>query len=257
MGGAQHRSGSGIDHAITDALSYPGPLLAHPAVLTRHGWDYLDEAVPRDEDALDAVLTRAGGVGMRARTLVIAIGSNGSAEWVWRKLVSQRVVPVVPLVPGVVTGLAAGHSAHVSLGGYVAAAPYDDPRGSSRVVAGWFDDEQLAALDWSEPNYGRVAVGAQRYPVSLLARFGPSRYQIYRSRWGVLSHQGHVLAMRSQSALHSLLRGGAMLPAPITLGGASGAIHVLRDRQVQQAVRRHWAHTGQAVSDGIHTLGQR
>lgn len=254
MGRFRQRSGIRVDHAVVSALAYPGPILERPAVLTRHGWDYVDEAVTRDEGALDALLAQAGGVGISARTLVIAIGSNGSADQVWRKLVSQRVAPVLPLVPGIVTGMAAGHSAHVSLGGYVAAAPYDDPRGSSRVVAGWFDSEQLAALDRSEPNYGRVVVETQRYPVSLLGRSVPSRYQIYRSLWGVLTHQGHVLAMRSQSALHRLLRGGTMLPAPLTLGGASGAVRVLRDRQVQQAVRLHWASTGQAAPDGILTV---
>src|SRR5918992_2265232 len=53
------------------------------------------------------------------RTLVLAVGSNASPVVLAGKLRRAGATGPVPMVRGDVDGLRVGHSAHVSLGGYV------------------------------------------------------------------------------------------------------------------------------------------
>lgn len=169
-------------------------------------------------------MSRAG------RTLVLAVGSNASPAVLARKL--AEVGSEVPSSSCAVTGLAVGHSAHVSAGGYIPAAPFAAPGVETTLHAGWFTPEQLAVLDRTEPNYDRVTLPAARFPIALEAG-GADEFDVYRSRWGVLAIDGTPLGFRQQRELFVLLAAtGAPTTAPETL-------------------RAWWAEHGFVVPDGI------
>lgn len=236
------------------ALSYPGRVLGRPVLLTAEGPRPLEAGDLAVGRRLDGHLRSAGGSGWGRRRLVVAVGSNASVATIRAKLRSHRASPVLPLVPGVLVGVSVGHSAHVSLGGYVAAAPYDRPGGAVRVAGGWFDEEQLRALDASEPNYRRVRLPTSRYPLSLLHLAPPPEFEVYRSVWGVLTHEERVLPLHPQRSLHRVLASDPWLARRVPLADSASAVHALRDRGLQVQVRRHWALSGRAGPDGLLTL---
>lgn len=151
------------------------------------------------------------------RTAVLAVGSNAAVEVLTDKLRTVLLeAPHDPVAVEVcsVVGLAVGHSAHVSRGGFVAASPYltdgdrPDPVGIGPATAfsvGWFTAGQLAALDATEPNYDRVMLPDQ---VSVTARGGDlrlSEVMVYRSVHGVLGERGRPLPLCSQEEVHRWL----------------------------------------------------
>lgn len=89
--------------------------------------------------------------GLRA---VVAVGSNAAPEVLASKLPTARV----PFVPVTMLDVAIGHSAHVSVRGFIAAAPYPCPGARTPVTISWLDADALAALDATEPNYDRVSL---------------------------------------------------------------------------------------------------
>ena len=184
---------------------------------------------------------------------MLSIGSNGDPGILRAKLTSAGVSPHVPLVPVVAVGLSIAHSAHVSLGGYVAAAPRDAPDGAVRGVMGWFDDAQIAALDASEPNYRRVALSPSRYLLSLVQGEVPDRVFVYRSVWGLLAVGGRPLALQRQEHLHRVLARDPVVARRVPLHDPTTAVGTLRDQYLQVWLRRHWARVGHTVPDGLVT----
>ena len=237
------------------ALGYPGRALGRPILLTSDGERPLDAADLVVPTRLDGRLRAAGGSPWEHRRLVVAVGSNASLATIRAKLRWHRTSPVLPLVPGILVGVSVGHSAHVSLGGYVAAAPYDRPGGAVRVAAGWFDDDQLRALDGSEPNYRRARLPTSRYPLSLLHLDPPPEFEVYRSVWGVLTVDDRVLPLRAQRSLHRVLASDPWLARRVPLADSPSAVRALRDRRLQVEIRRHWARSGRAGPDGLVVLG--
>jgi hypothetical protein len=139
---------------------------------------------------LEAVLAALGEVPLAQRTPVLAVGSNAATAVVRHKLGTRGVSTVVPVVTGVVARMDVGHSAHVSRGGYVPAAPLHRSTARTRVVLQLLDQAQLAAVDETEPNYERVEVSAARYPLVLSGGARPDRVHVYASRHGVLHLSG-------------------------------------------------------------------
>lgn len=124
------------------------------------------------------------------RHAVIAVGSNGSAAVMHRKMARAGVSTTLAMSIDRYEHLAAGHSAHVSMPGYVAAAPYRCPRCDRSFVTVHVDDDQLEALDATEPNYRRHWLGTA---------------WVYASMWDVLSIDGHPISLRPQTELHATL----------------------------------------------------
>jgi hypothetical protein len=104
---------------------------------------------------------------MELRTPVAAIGSNAAPEVVRTKLVAAGIPPIVPMVCGQLHNLRISLSAHVSLPGFVPAAPAWVAGDVAQVVVGWFDAEQLARLDVTEPNYDRIRLSAVDHRLDL------------------------------------------------------------------------------------------
>ncbi len=157
---------------------------------TPHGPECTDDHEGLAHRPLWAALEELGEAPLGERTPVLAVGSNASPAVMRHKLGIRGASTVVPVVTGVVRALDVTHSAHVSRGGYVPAAPRHRSRARTRVVLQLLDDDQLAAVDESEPNYRRVGVPAARYPVVLAGGLRPRQVQLYASRRGVLTLDG-------------------------------------------------------------------
>ncbi|GIU56691.1 hypothetical protein [Arthrobacter sp. NicSoilC12] len=159
---------------------------------------------------LDEALAQAGAAPLEARSLVVSIGSNSSADVMRRKFASyhQSVSAVLPLVRGQLHNIAVGHSAHVSKAGYIAAAPYPLLGESTAVWLSWLDDVQLMALDETEPNYRRIQLDVETCPLVLDHGERPEDFSLFTSRWGVLTDgDGEKLPFLDQPALFGLLAG--------------------------------------------------
>lgn len=200
---------------------YPWSEPSRAGVLTSVGW--APEA--HDFEASD----------LRDRTPVIAVGSNASAPVLTRKL-GDLLATGLPVATCAVQGLGVGHLAHVSIRGFIAAAPFRRPAtsdgepGLTRTVVAWFDPAQLAALDATEPNYRRVPLPPDMVPAPdgerhLLGHISLTGVQVYESVHGVLGQDGTPLTLGSQadvlgwladrlpSRLHPLLDHEALLEA--------------------------------------------
>ncbi|MGI8614394.1 MAG: hypothetical protein ACR2KL_10705 [Nocardioidaceae bacterium] len=166
------------------------------------------------------------------RLAVVAIGSNAAPQVLWRKLVGSGVDPTVPFEPCTVEGMGVGHSAHVSPGGYIAAAPHRLVTSTASIgrTLLWLTVEQVAAVDATEPNYHRTVLDL---PVRLgrgaLADVAAKRAQVYVSHWGVLGRGGVPLPLLSQPDLLRRLA-SPLLPEPEALA------HSLSITAVRQAL---------------------
>jgi len=184
--------------------------------------------LPSDE--IDRVLAAFRARPMADRHRVLAVSSNASPEVMHRKMARAGLATPLAMTITRHEGVAVGHSAHVSLPGYIAAAPYRCARCVRRFVALHLDDGQLAALDATEPNYNRIEHEGT---------------WIYTSRWQVLAVQGIPVTLRPQDDLHSALH--AVDPRWSERFGATPAAEVTRllahDGTVNEW-RHHWLSVG-------------
>jgi hypothetical protein len=174
---------------------------------------------PQPADALVSAWRRHDG--RSRRTAVVAVGSNASPAVMQRKLSRHGVGGCVPLVVGSLAGCAVGHSAHVSVPGFVPAAPYlrDDARTSVYVTL--LDDSQLRCVDRTEPNYVRRRLQSGRCVLETEDSSRPESFDLYDSQWGVLAEPGgSPVPFGSQAELYALLR--AWWPAYAELLGEAG-----------------------------------
>ncbi len=197
---------------VLDPLSYPGRPVPWPALLDGDLLRPLEpSAAPvgrwrcagpvhrtaggppldggRAGGTLDDALRAAGGAELAGRAAVVAVGSNAAPGQVRHKLRAAGVPALVPMAPVTVGGLAAGVSAHISRPGYVGAAPFAAPVVSTLAVC-WLDEAQLAAVDATEPNYHRVPLAPDAFPVALADGTVLPRPWLYVGRHGLLAPGG-------------------------------------------------------------------
>lgn len=145
---------------MAEPLTYPGRIPEGSGVLDGDAYVPLrphgrPETWRAGEGTLSGLLAARGCAPLHARHRVIAVGSNAAPSQVRRKFLNHGVRPVVPMTVADVPGIAPGVSAHVSKWGYVPAAPVPAPGETARLFVLWLDEQQLAALDRTEPNYVR------------------------------------------------------------------------------------------------------
>ncbi len=138
----------------------------------------------------DRTLREHGGSPLADRHRVIAVGSNASPAVMDRKMRRAGIDRPLAMTFERHAGIAVGHSAHVSLPGYIATAPYRCSHCVHRFVTVHLDDEQVAALDATEPNYDRIAHDGA---------------WLYASRWQVIAVRGTPITARTQAELHRAL----------------------------------------------------
>ncbi|MEV5707072.1 hypothetical protein [Actinoallomurus sp. NPDC052274] len=196
------------------------------------------------EIPLDEALRACGRPVMADRRPVLAVGSNAAPAQIARKL-AGRTRLVVPMTYAHVSGLTAGASAHVSRPGYVPAVPVLTPGASTELVVLWLDDEQLAAVDRTEPNYHRVRPSAS--VTVALPGLAPLGCHLYAGRHGCLTDAGGVpIRLAGQPGLLAGLL--AASPRLVRLTGARTpeefVARARADARLRDDVRRLWRREG-------------
>lgn len=151
-----------------------------------------------DLAAIEQALAAEGAAPLAERTLVLAVGSNQTPGTIARKYRrSGRDISVTtPFVRCTVHDLAVGHVANSTVPGYLPAAPYRAEGERMELVAAWFDDAQLAVVDETEPNYDRLRLSAEDFPLTLATGQEPAHFDVYASLWGVLAAEGRPIPLR-------------------------------------------------------------
>ncbi len=196
---------SACEHTLT-----PGPQgLAEAQVACCDGC--ADPADPREASLGSHFVTRAV-ASVDDRHPVVAVGSNACPGVMRGKMRRAGLEPAIPLVKARVENLRAGHSAHVSRPGFVAAAPCHVAGEESDVVVGWLDEDQLACLDATEPNYDRRLLSGDDYPLRLDGDEELQAFYVYVSKWGVLAEEGEPVALSPQRDLFDRLSAMGLPP---------------------------------------------
>ncbi|HWM00170.1 MAG TPA: hypothetical protein VNP20_22720 [Nocardioidaceae bacterium] len=189
------------------------------------------------------------------RVLVAAVGANASPAVLHRKLRRHGVRDRVPFLAATLTGVAVAHSAHVSVPGYVPAAPYVATGVSTPVMASLLDAEQVDCLDRTEPNYVRRTLCADAFELRLDGGGRPGDFDLYDGRWGVLAPPGGTpIALTGQVDLHTYL--AAHWPAYTDLLGTerdpeSAVLALGQDAALRARVREAWHANGWATGSGL------
>jgi hypothetical protein len=233
------------DDPLAAPARYPGPPAPGSGLLV----DGRFEPLSPDE------LGRLGQPPYDDRVLVVAVGANASPAVLDRKLRREGLARRVPFLAATLTGVAVGHSAHVSVPGYVPAAPYAATGVSTPVMASLLDAEQVDCLDRTEPNYVRRTLHADGFALRLDGGDRPRDFDLYDGRWGVLAPPGgSPITLSDQIGLHTHL--AAHWPAYIELLGAardpeSAVLVLAQDASLRARVREAWHSTGWAVGSGL------
>lgn len=196
-GDAYRSSGTlGIDGVpALDPLSYPGPMIGEPVLLSG---SRLLELTPTPERmdrwrvaGARELQDELGGLGQAPvgeRYPLIAIGSNAAPGQLRHKLHHLGVPAVVPMTPLRVSGVGVGVSAHVGTKGYVAHAPFVDPGAVTDVVLTLVDEDQLQAVDDTEiPRYRRILLPGSEFPMVLPSGERLAGAYLYANAFGVLA----------------------------------------------------------------------
>jgi hypothetical protein len=190
---------------------------------------------------------------MAGRHPVLAFGSNASPAQLQAKFASLRPARrVIPVLRGSVTGLALGHSAHVSIPGYV---PYVIVAADAVLDAFvlWLDPEQRTALDRTEPNYRLVRMPADRYPLRVEALRDIGEYSAYKGKWGALRWPGESAPALPGSQPQVFDRLGEQPWFAAVLGPGDVRSRMSRlaaDADLRDRVRAELAAAGMVVGDG-------
>lgn len=206
------RSALLLDEGIVDLDPYGG--VEEPS-------EQADEPLV-DVAAIEQALAKEGAAPLAERTLVLAVGSNQTPETIARKYRrSGRDISVTtPFVRCTVHHLAVGHVAHIAVPGYLPAAPYRAEGERMELVATWFDEEQLAVVDETEPNYDRLRLSTEDFPLTLATGQEPAHFDVYASVWGVLAHEHRPIPLRHrQQEMFDELVG--LTDSPLTHGDAA------------------------------------
>lgn len=206
---------------------------------------------------LDDVLRHCGRPVMTDRQPVLAVGSNASPAQVARKL-AGRARAVVPMTYARVAGLAIGASAHVSAPGYVPATPVVDGGHRARLVVLWLDEEQLAAVDATEPNYHRARI-PDPATVSVPGLGALPDCHLYAGRHGCLvDGRGVPIRPAGQAELLTgLLADSPGLPALVDARTPEEFVARTRSAPaLRDAVRALWRREGRARHQPELTAGR-
>jgi hypothetical protein len=237
---------------IAHPLTYPGRLPPESGLLDGDRFLALRPGAADGRpliggEPLDDVLRRRGSPGLADRHPMLAVGSNGSPAQVRRKLVTGGADALVPMTYVTARGLVSGVSAHVSRPGYVPAAPVLAPGTTGRFVVLWLDEEQLAVVDATEPNYRRIPLPPE------VTLDGP-RPDVYAGRHGCLTDRhGTPFPLMAQDQLITALF--ADLPELARVTGADGpeefAAKVSGDVALRERVRSLWRREKRVLDQAV------
>jgi hypothetical protein len=147
--------------------------------------------------SLDNCLLRLNTTSLDWRYPVLAYGSNASPSQLQRKLSSRGGGSVVPVVRATVLGLDVVYSAHMSPYGAIPATLIASSGAEVMLHVTFLDDTQLRLMDATEPNYVRVRICGNEFPLTLESGETLSEYYAYLSRYGTLLFDNHPVRLAS------------------------------------------------------------
>jgi hypothetical protein len=176
---------------IDDPRCYPGQIPDYSYLLVGDVVHPLEAgSTGRLLESLGDSLLRLGVAPLGDRHPVLFYGSNAAPAQLARKYGASSADGVVPVVLGVVDGLDAVYSSHVSPYGAVPATLIASPGTSLSVHVGLLHDDQLGVLDQTEPNYHRRTLSGRDYRASLAPGEALDSSTAYLSRHGALLLDG-------------------------------------------------------------------
>jgi hypothetical protein len=195
---------------------YPGPAPRGSGVLSGRDYRRIETT---SAVTLAETLQASHAAPVHERTAVLAVGSNANPGVMLAKLRAARADTTVVFLQCRVTHLAVGHSAHVSAAGFVPAAPFRRYGAHTSLHLLLLDDDQLRAVDATEPNYRRVSLDPAVHPVRVGSAVegrasgkesvDVGLVQVYASRHGLLADAlGRPVALtRQHEARTAFLQG--------------------------------------------------
>jgi hypothetical protein len=175
---------------VDDPRCYPGQIPDYSYLLVGDSVHRLEAGSTGLLESLGDSLLRLGVAPLELRHPVLFYGSNAAPAQLARKYGASSADGVVPAVLGVVEGVDAVYSPHVSPYGAVPATLIASPGTSLSVHVGLLHDEQVRVLDQTEPNYHRRILPGRDYPASLAPAEALDSSTAYLSRHGVLLLDG-------------------------------------------------------------------
>ena len=161
--------------------------------------------------ALSSFLSLHSQAPMRDRYVVVAVGSNASPEVMANKFRRRGVNTslYLPFVRCRITNLDVGFYPSIAPRGYVAATPFHAAGHEIELWASWFDADQMAALDSTEPGYQALRLSSADYPMVVDVEGGGGEpidnYYMYQATSGIIEIGGEPLTLRSQGELYEAL----------------------------------------------------
>jgi hypothetical protein len=223
----------------SDPAGYPWPPLNTSAIVAA------EAIVPVLVDGshwatIDAHLNTAGAAPMSERQAVLAIGSNRSLVALRRKY--ARVPDwVIPTLRVTVAGLDVGHAACVSGPGWIPWAPKTtDLSVRCSYEVSFLNDEALAVLDATEPNYHRNTLPPE-HDVRLDDSQVLEGVDLYCSRHGLIGADGIAVLAGGQTRALELVTAA--------LGRAVTHADLAADGSLREQAREAFA--AAAVGDGL------
>lgn len=201
------------DDPMTNPLVYPGRIPEHSGLLLDGAYLRIEprpgrppgEWAVKTEDGtvtVDRRLRLIGGAPVASRHCVAAVGSNASPSQMHRKFAGRSVRAAFPMLLAEVHGISPGVSAHISRWGYIPATPVVSAGRASRLFLLWLDDEQLTALDATEPNYHRRLLPGDGFPAFLESGDRLPACFVYVGKHGCLTDEaGSPWPLRDQASL--------------------------------------------------------
>lgn len=190
------------------------------------------------------------------RHAMLAIGSNASPGQLRHKF-SARGEFAIPAAKITVSGLGLGHSAHVSTPGYIPYTAYaGNPKWQGNYLILWLDEDQLAVVTETEPNYVCATLDGTKHRMVLESNEALPSCLIYCSKWGVLRLAPEHQPLPASSQAEIFRRLAAQPPfaslVPEASAGEDAAILALnRDARRRDEVRRMWAVEHLSAPDGL------
>jgi hypothetical protein len=180
---------------------------------------------------------------------VVAVGSNAAPSQLVRKFATRSVRPLIPVTLSDVSNLVPGVSAHVSKPGYIPAVPVKVPGAASRLSVLWLDNVQLRILDETEPNYRRLRLPAESFPVRLESGVALSKCSLYVGKHGCLvDTRGQPRRLTDQWTLIQELLDESPLLRKLCGESPEEFVARVQNSKTREAVRRTFATEGKVAA---------
>lgn len=189
------------EEAFATGTGYPWPRPAGSFVLDQGEGRPLADLDPSRRQAL---LTEFTGPGSD-RIPMLAIGSNGSPEGLWRKFAhfEDPADRTLLAIDGRLVDFDVGPAAELALYGAMPATLFPSPGTKVRTSLVWLTDNQLTQLAWAEIPYWIGKLETAFEPETIVTELGFGGFErnlVFINRFGVFAPEGSPLSLAAITA---------------------------------------------------------